>query len=252
MQPLCAAVGHRSAKSLNRSHTALFLYLGLMKHGYFFAALLGLSMGEPMSAAGQTSSPALLRSYLLTVGFRGGNCGVSQPAEYTLGFETALSTRFRLNMGVGYNQQTIRNHWQTIVYHPDTTPLEDAYINDYSTTRRRHVSLTTQVRYMLQPGKAPGVGLYVGGGFIGTYETRSITHTDVKLGNEYVRAWRTQAALRVGRQWALGARLALDTFVGGDAIVLGLRDRGQSGSVGHLPFDTLLTPAAGVAVGYRF
>lgn len=223
-----------------------------MKHGYFFAVLLGLGTGEPISAAGQTSSPAPLRSHLLTVGFRGGNCGVSQPAQYTLGFETALSTRFRLHAGMGYNQQTIRNHWETIVFHSNTTPIEDATYIDNSTTRRRHVSLTTQVRYVLEPGKAPGMGLYVGGGVIGTYETRRVTHTDVKLGNEYVRAWRAQAALRMGRQWALGARWALDTSVGADAIVLGQRDRGRSGSVGRLPFATLLTPTAGAAIGYRF
>ncbi|MCC3153263.1 DUF3575 domain-containing protein [Hymenobacter sp. BT770] len=209
-------------------------------------------MGESISAAGQTSAPVPLRSHVLTVGFRGGNCGVGQPAEYTLGFETALSTRFRLHTGVGYNQQTIRSHDQYIVYHPDSTPLEEASYNDHSRTRRRHVSLTTQVRYVLERGKAPGVGLYVGGGVVGTYETRSMTHTDVKLGNENFQAWRAQAALHIGRQWALGSRLALDTFIGGEAIVLGLRDRGQSRSVGHLPFDTLLTPTAGAAVGYRF
>ena len=223
-----------------------------MKHGYFFAVLLGLGMGESISAAGQTSSPAPRRPRLLTVGFRGGNCGVSQPAEYTLGFETALSTRFRLHAGVGYNQQTIRNHSETIVYHPNTTPLEDAYYNDNSTTRRRHVSLTTQVRYVLERGKAPGMGLYVGGGVIGTYETRSMTHTDAKLGNEYFQAWRTQAALRVGRQWALGSRIALDTYVGGDAILWAQHGQVPSKSVGRLPFATLLTPTAGAAVGYRF
>ena len=223
-----------------------------MKYGYFFAFLLGLYMSGPIAVAGQTSVPLPLRSHLLTAGFRGGNCGASQPAQYTLGFGTVLSARFRLHTEVGYNQQTIRDHLQTIVFHSDTTPLENALIDDYSTTRRRHVSLTTQVRYMLESGKAPGVGLYVGGGGIGTYEIRSITHTDVKLGNEYLRAWRAQAALRMGRQWALGARWALDTYVGGDAIVLGQRDRGRSGSVGRLPFATLLTPTAGAAVGYRF
>ena len=223
-----------------------------MKHGSFFAVLPGLYMSGLISVAGQTSSPVPLRSHLLTVGFRGGNCGASQPAQYTLGFGTALSARFRLHTDVGYNQQTIRDHLQTIVFHSNTTPLEDALIDDYSTTRRRHVSLTMQVRYVLESGKAPGVGLYVGGGVIGTYETRSMTHTDVKLGNEYLRAWRAQAALRMGRQWALGARWALDTYVGGDAIVLGQRDRGRSGSVGRLPVATLLTPTAGAAVGYRF
>lgn len=232
-----------------------------MKHRYWFAALLGWALGSPFAAAGQPGSSAPPRSHQLSVGFRGGNCGVSQPAQYTLGFETALSSRFRLHAGVGYNQQTIRTHWETILFHPDTTPLADAVIIDNSTTRRRHVSWTTQVRYGLERGKAPGMGCYVGGGGIATYETRSVTHTDVKLGNERVRAWRAQAALRVGRQWALGARWALDTYAGGDAIVWEQRNEVSPGfqpgtpafrPLGRLPFATLLTPTAGAAVGYRF
>lgn len=232
-----------------------------MKYGYFFAALLGLSLGESISAAGQTSSPAPLHSHLLTVGFRGGNCGVSQPAEYALGVETVLTSRFRLHVEGGYNQQTIHGHLQTIVYHPDNVPLEDALIDDYSTTRRRHVSLTAQARYLFEPGKAPGMGFYVGVGGIGTYETRSMTHTDAKLGNEHVRAWRAQAALRMGRQWPLGARWAFDTYVGGDVIVWEQRNEVPPSfkpgapayrSLGRLPFATVLTPTGGVAVGYRF
>ena len=232
-----------------------------MKHRYFFAVLLGWGMGEPISAAGQVHSPAPLRSHLLAAGFRGGNCGVSQPAEYTLGFETALIPRFLLHVEAGYNQQTIHGHLQTIVFHPDNVPLEDAIIDDYSTTRRRHVSLTTQARYLFEPRKAPGMGLYVGVGGIGIYETRSMTHTDAKLGNEHVRAWRAQAALRVGRQWPLGARWALNTYVGGDVIVWEQRNEVppsfQPGapayqSLGRLPFTTVLTPTGGAAVEYRF
>lgn len=237
-----------------------------MKHTYLMAASLCGLLHSPASLA-QAPPTVPVRSHLLSAGFRAGNCGVIMPTQYTVGYEGRLAPRFSWSSTIGYNQERRHSHLQYIVYRSSDTPLEDAVVDDHFTGKRQHISLTTQVKYFLAPKRAALIGLYVSGGVIVTYETLRTRHTDLKLlrYNYDAHVWRPQVTARLGRQWALGSHWALDTFVGADAIVgKEPRDRISApapGSaytyqppqtVGRLAWDTLLTPTAGAAMGYRF
>lgn len=237
-----------------------------MKYAYSIAASLsGLLSAQATLAQAPPTAP--LRSHLLSAGLRAGNCGVIMPTQYTVGYEGLLTPRFSWSSTMGYNQQRRHSHHQYIPYRSSDIPLEEAAVDDHFTQKRQAISLTTQVKYFLEPKRAALMGLYVSGGVIVTYETLRARHTDLKLlrYNYDAHVWRPQATARLGRQWALGPRWALDTFIGADAIV-GKQRRDKPSlpppgstyiyqppqTVGELAWDTLLTPTAGGAIGYRF
>lgn len=224
---------------------------------YLYRFAVGLLLMSAAAVAQAQHAPPL-RTHMISAGVRVGNGGVVMPLQYTMGYEWQLGRRLSFLTGFAYSQKRNEGTVQTILY-------GRGVIDDHSIEKRHLSSLTTQLRYFLESSKPALLGLYVGGGVIATYENRRMQHTDAQLKDFRVHAWRGQAALRFGRQWAIGSRLALDTFIGADAVFLEKRNEvqfdisllGSPGyktpkGLGELPLKTILTPTAGAALGYRF
>lgn len=109
---------------------------------------------------------------------------------------------------------------------------------------RSHLSAAVfgQARYYLQASKAPLTGWYLGLGLQANYSYHRTTYTEGGTGSTQYARFLVQPQLRIGRQWALGQRLSLDTYLGLDYVP----NNNGNGIGGRL------RPATGVQLGYRF
>lgn len=134
---------------------------------------------------------------------------VFSPADLTLSYERQLSDkRWSVTGGFGYYGQTQRS---STVFHD----YDDTFIEDWYTMQNRFYSLDLQVRRYIRPrASRPLGGWYLAANlhtFLRASQERHTLYTDQNYNKSGVL---TQLEVQLGRQWALGRRITLDTYAG--------------------------------------
>ena len=189
----------------------------------------------PATQPDTTAAPARTgRAHAIKLGLQSSNYTGQRP---TLGYEWALGRHLSLETGGSYNGSTWRGGYSYV--------NDDNSVTDYSYYQRtRQVMGQLQARYYFQRRTPALIGWYAGLGLNTTYSYSFSTSTTQPAGFTTHRL-AVQPQLRLGRQWALGQRFLLDTFLGLDMNKL----------PGRLPSGRrpwVATPAAGFQLGYRF
>ncbi|WP_345114589.1 DUF3575 domain-containing protein [Hymenobacter algoricola] len=174
------------------------------------------------------------RHHSLKLGLHSSNYAGTLP---TLGYEWTLGRHLSLQTSASYYGSTWRNSYSLV--------NDDNTVTSFSSSHReRRVTGQVQARYYFQRHTPALVGWYAGLGLSTTY-TYAFLSSDTQPAGTTTQSLMLQPQLRLGRQWALGQRFLLDTYVGLDMN----KTPGQLSS-GRRPW--IATPAAGFQLGYRF
>lgn len=195
-----------------------------------YIALLGAS--TLLSAADSTSKqPA---AQLVKLGLR-----TIRPTDLAISYERQLSPRWAVLGGFGYYGYSFRGG--TTYHDYDDTIIEDKY-----RTHRRHYTADVQIRYYFRrQTPKPLAGWFTALALHNYLLTSREQHTFYTARDHNHSTVSSQAQLQLGRQWALGRRLTLDTYLGTNIY------RRQSASTRNRnTYD--LSLGWGVQMGYRF
>jgi|GEM_PF-4281148 len=194
-------------------------------------ALLPLGAHATPLARPDTTGPP--RTHALKLGLR---TTTYQGLLPTVGYEWQLRPGLSLQTSLGYNGSTWHGGYDYV--NADNT------ITSYRFTQQeRRFTAAAELRYYFQRRRPALTGWYAGVGLTSTYTHLTFSPSTLDQGTSgSVTLWPN---LRLGRQWALGRRLLLDTFLGLDARQYNYyspswRNRWQ------------FSGAAGVQLGYRF
>ncbi|MCC3159065.1 DUF3575 domain-containing protein [Hymenobacter sp. 15J16-1T3B] len=195
------------------------------------AALLIVQAAHAQAPVGPT--PARTHHVKLGLHATSGKVGLLP----TLAYEAQLTSRFTLEASAGYKAYAGVSGYDYVA-RPDSVY---SYRSNY---RQRQVVATVHGRYYFSSQHPAQIGWYAGLGLQGHYYDSHTTVTAGGSGEVRTRRFTLSPQLRLGRQWALGQRLSLDTYLGLQQDVL-------------YRTTALLSPgflraSAGLQLGYRF
>ncbi|SHJ22638.1 Outer membrane protein beta-barrel domain-containing protein [Hymenobacter daecheongensis DSM 21074] len=196
-------------------------------------ATLPLAARATAPAQPDTTAAPAPRTHALKLGLR---TTAGQGLLPTAGYEWQLRPRLSLQTSLGYTGST---------WHGGYSYVNDDYtISNYSyTLRARHLTAAAELRYYFQRTKPALLGWYAGVGLGTSYNQftyAASNHPTTTTSSTLT----IRPQLRLGRQWSLGQRLLLDTYLGLDMnqqyFSRSWRNRWQA------------TGVAGFQLGYRF
>ena len=161
------------------------------------------------------------------------------PGFFALTYERQLSTQWAVLGSVGYLGYSYRSG--TIFYDYDGTTVEDNY-----TTQERFYNANVQLRYYFRRRTPRPLAGWFAAANLHTYLRNSEEqHSRYPNLNYDISRTTAQLQLLLGRQWGLGRRLTLDSYLG-----VNLRRR-PSASINRAQ-GVWIEGGLGVQVGYRF
>ncbi|GAA3940987.1 hypothetical protein [Hymenobacter algoricola] len=156
----------------------------------------------------------------------------------TLSYESQLRPRLSVQASAGYSARATRHAYNVRL--TSTGVTSDSY-----TQQQNRLTAGAQLRYYFQGQKPALLGWYAGAGLAGVYSharvrpdsAAAIVRSQVQL----------QPQLRAGRQWAVGPRFLLDTFLGFDLV-----QYADYAFVAQPRRHLDLNPVFGLQAGYRW
>jgi hypothetical protein len=214
-----------------RHRLILLLSLGLLSAQ---TALAQSEIPAPQSSLSEQPTPG--RTHQIKLGLRDAGYAGWVP---TVAYEWQVAPRVSVEVGANFNLRSYRSSYDYVDYSGDIIRTN---------VHHRNIGIMAfgQARYYLQPNKAPLTGWYVGAGLQGSYDVARTTQSGGNTSSSTYSRLSVQPQLRIGRQWALGKRFSLDTFVGLDYRLPSNTSTVNNGFLGNLK------PAAGFQLGYRF
>ncbi|MDF7814188.1 hypothetical protein [Hymenobacter sp. YC55] len=194
---------------------------------WYSAFLLAIPFGSRAHSL-PSDSTAAPRRHLLTLH----TLHIVSPLIPALAYEVPVSSRWALRASLGGDHNSYR---YTFNYYDDMGVLVSG------STRYRYTGLIADVslNYYLQARKPALLGWFVGGGVLGAFSRRQVTHDNTGFASRTSHDFLVRPLLRAGRHWALGKRWLLDTHV--------------AVAVSSYPTQRIaLNELLGVGAGYRF
>ncbi len=165
--------------------------------------------------------------------------------DFMLSYERQLAERWSVSGGLGYNGHSV--HFIRAVYDADYTlpPIIEKVVR-----RNRYYTAEAQLRYYFPRRKPrPVSGWFAMASLHGHLYQYRRQHSHFPEQNDKYHGTAVQLRLALGRQWNLGRRIVLDTYLGND--VTGLYTGfGQGPRLRRV--RSYFEPGVGLQLGYRF